>query len=80
MTGLFQMMVVLLVFGPLLLLTLIWHIVWNNKSGPSPDSPPGGEPKRRPVPPPPRLRGDRTTRRQGPRRIRPRWPQHMRIP
>ncbi len=80
MTGLFQMMVVMLVFGPLILLTLIWHIVWNNKSGPSSDPPPGGEPKRRPVPPPPRLRGDRTTRRPDPRRSRPRRPQLTRIP
>ena len=68
MNGVFQMMVVLLVFGPLILGTLIWHIVWNNKSGPSSDPPPGGGPKRRPVPPPPRLSGDRTKK-------RPRLPQ-----
>jgi len=79
MPGLFQMMVVLLVFGPLLLITLIWHIVWNNKSGPSSDPPPDGGPRRPPVPPLPRLSGDRTTRRPRPHRSRPRWPQLTRI-
>ena len=63
MNWLFHMMVVLLVFGPLILGTLIWHIVWNNKSGPSSDPPSGGGPRRRPVPPPPRLSGDRTCHR-----------------
>ena len=57
------MMVVLLVFGPLILGTLIWHIVWNNKSGPSSDPPNGGGPRQRPTPPPPRFSGDRSSRR-----------------
>lgn len=60
MNWLLHMTVVLLVFGPVIVGTLIWHIIWNNKSGPSSDPPPGGGPKRRPVPPPPRISGDRT--------------------
>lgn len=80
MTGFFQLMVVLLIFGPLILLTLIWHIVWNNKSGPSSDPPPGGGPRLRPVPPSPRFRGDRTTRRPRPRRSRPQQPHLRRLP
>ncbi len=68
MNALFQMMVVLLVFGPLILGTLIWHIVWNKKSGPSSDPPSGGGPQQRPVPPAPRLSGDRRARRPSPHR------------
>ena len=66
MNLLFQATVVLFVFGPLLIGTIIWHIVWNNKSGPSSDPPSGGGPRRRPVPPPPRLSGDRPARRRTP--------------
>lgn len=79
MTGLLQMMVVLLVFGALTLVTLIWHIVWNNRSGPSSDPPSGGGPRRRPVPPPPRLSGDRTIGRPRLFRSDPRRPQRTRI-
>jgi predicted anti-sigma-YlaC factor YlaD len=75
MNGVLQMMVVLLVFGPLIIGTLIWHIVWNNKSGPSSDPPSGGGPKRRPVPPPPRFSGDRTRRLPRLDRERPIHPQ-----
>jgi len=62
MDGLFHMMLFLLIFGPIVLGTLIWHLVWNNKSGPSSDPPSGGGPRLRPVPPLPRLSGDRTAR------------------
>lgn len=77
MNGLFQMMVVLLVFGPLIVGTLIWHIVWNNKSGPSSDPPSGGGPTTRPDPPLPRRGGDRSALPPGLQRSRTQW--HRRV-
>ena len=80
MNLLFQTMVVLVVFGPLIIGTIIWHILWNNRSGPSSDPPSGGGPKRRPVPPPPKLSGDRPSRRPRPLRQAPSRPVVARVP
>jgi hypothetical protein len=66
MNWVFQVLVVLIAFGPLIVGTLIWHFVWNNKSGPPGDPPPGGGQQRRPVPPPPRFCGDRQARSRTP--------------
>ncbi|MFK7843894.1 MAG: hypothetical protein AB8G77_01240 [Rhodothermales bacterium] len=61
MDWVFQLLSVVIAFGPVMVGLLLWHFVWNKDSGSSsnPPPPPPGGPERRPVPPTPRFSGDR---------------------
>jgi hypothetical protein len=57
----YQVLSVIIAFGPIVTGIVVWHYVWNRDSGSSsntPPPPPNG-PQRRPVPPPPKFSGDR---------------------
>ena len=76
MDWVYQVIGVLLALAPMIVGTILWHFIWkNNDSGSSQDPPPPGDPWRRPVPPPPKLHGDRGPRSsERPRVTTPRRP------
>lgn len=59
MNWFYQVLSFFVAFGPVILGTLLWHILWNDDSDSS-SNPPGGGSSWRPVPPPPCAPGDRT--------------------
>lgn len=61
MNWVYQVLSFFVAFGPIILGTLLWHILWNDGSDSSSD-PPGGGPDWRPVPPPQPSAGDRSPR------------------
>lgn len=72
MNWVYQVLSFFVAFGPVILGTLLWHILWNDDSDSS-SNPPGGGSEWRPVPPPSSSPGDRSPVRQ-PSRRRPRVP------
>jgi hypothetical protein len=71
MNWVYQVLSFFVAFGPVILGTLLWHILWNDDSDSS--NPPGGGNEWRPVPPPSPSVGDRHPRRSK-RERRPRMP------
>lgn len=63
MNWVYQVLSFFVAFGPIILGTLLWHILWNDDSDSS-SNPPGGGSERRPVPPTPSWPGDRAPVRQ----------------
>lgn len=57
MNWIYQVLSFFVAFGPVILGTLLWHLIWNDDSDSS--NPPGGGSEWRPVPPPPTTSGDR---------------------
>lgn len=59
MSWIYQVLSLFVVLGPVILGTVLWHLLWSG--GPDSSSPPpdGGPPRRRPSPPAPRFGGDR---------------------
>lgn len=77
MSWVYQVLSFFIAFGPLILGTILWHLIWNDDSDSSSNPPPNG-PRRRPVPPSPRYGGDRSPRR--PQRSRtPSFPAPRRV-
>jgi len=72
MNWVYQVLSFFVAFGPVILGTLLWHLLWNDDSDSS-SNPPGGGSERRPVPPSPSLSGDRAPLQRHPDRI-PRVP------
>ena len=72
MNFLVQVVGMLVALAPLAIAVVVWRLVWNKRSGPSSDPPSGGGPRRRPVPPMPKLSGDRGARAFYTRRTDPR--------
>ncbi|PEN15071.1 hypothetical protein CRI94_01935 [Longibacter salinarum] len=58
MNWIYQVLSFFVAFGPVILCTLLWHLIWSNDSGSS-GGPPGG-PNWEPQPPPPSFSGDRS--------------------
>jgi hypothetical protein len=61
MDWVFQLLSVVIAFGPIVVGIVLWHFVWNRDSGSSsnPPPPPPSGPERKPVPPTPRFSSDR---------------------
>lgn len=61
MDWVFQVLSVIVAFGPLIIGVMLWHYVWKRDGGSSsnPPPPPPSGPERRPVPPSPQYSGDR---------------------
>lgn len=72
MNWIYQVLSFFVAFGPVILGTLLWHILWNDDSDSSSD--PGGGTEWRPVPPSPSWSGDRAPVRRQPQRRTPRVP------
>jgi len=72
MNWVYQVLSFFVAFGPVILGTLLWHLLWNDDSDSSSD-PPGGGPEWRPVPPSPAAPADRGPVRPHPQR-QPRAP------
>lgn len=58
MNWLYQLLSLFAAFGPIILGTLLWHIIWNGGSDSS--GPSGGGPDWEPEPPSPSFSGDRS--------------------
>lgn len=58
MNWVYQVLSFFVAFGPVILGTILWHLIWSDDSGSS-GGPPGG-PRWKPVPPPPTVSGDRS--------------------
>lgn len=58
MNWVYQVLSFFVAFGPIILGTLLWHLIWNGGSDSS-SNPPGGGPTHRPLPPSPSFSGDR---------------------
>lgn len=71
MNWVYQVLSFFVAFGPVILGTLLWHLLWSDDSDSS--NPPGGGSEWRPVPPPPTSAGDRSSRSPRPDR-QPRTP------
>jgi hypothetical protein len=65
MNWIYQVLGFFVAFGPIILGTVLWHMLWSDDPGSSGGGPPGGV-AHRPVPPPPTLSGDRPPRRPVP--------------
>jgi len=72
MNWVYQVLSFFVAFGPVILGTLLWHVLWNDDSDSSSD-PPGGGPEWRPEPPSPASPADREPIRRQPTR-QPRVP------
>ena len=59
MSWMYQVLSLLIVFGPVILGTVLWHLLWSGGPDSSPQPPAGGPPSRRPSPPAPQFGGDR---------------------
>jgi len=58
MNWIYQVLSFFVAFGPVILCTLLWHLIWSNDSGSSGGS--SGGPHWEPQPPPPSFSGDRS--------------------
>lgn len=58
MNWIYQVLSFFVAFGPVILGTLLWHLIWSDDSGRD-GGPPGG-PRWEPQPPSPSLSGDRS--------------------